>query len=108
MGDFKGTKGRWIIKHSTKNPAWNVVGTVLGGRHKIARCPYHVNESLSEEWNNKEMDEQKANAQLISKAPEMLEMLEELVCDLSGENLSSAMNDTIKRAEQLIKQATKL
>ena len=36
------------------------------------------------------------------------EMFEELVCDLSGENLSSAMNDTIKRAEQLIKQATKL
>ena len=28
------------VRHSLKNSAWNVVGTVPGGKYKIARVPY--------------------------------------------------------------------
>lgn len=28
------------IKHSEKKSAWNVIGTKLGGKYKIARVPY--------------------------------------------------------------------
>ena len=28
------------IKHSESKPAWNIVGTRLGRKHKIARFPY--------------------------------------------------------------------
>lgn len=28
------------VKHSVNNSAWNVVGTKLGGKYKIARVPY--------------------------------------------------------------------
>lgn len=28
------------VQHSQSKPAWNIVGTELGGRYKIARIPY--------------------------------------------------------------------
>jgi len=28
------------VKHSESKSAWNVVGTILGGKYKIARIPY--------------------------------------------------------------------
>ena len=30
------------VKHSESKSAWNVVGTRLGGKHKIARVPYLI------------------------------------------------------------------
>ena len=30
------------VVHSQKNTAWNVIGTELGKKYKIARVPYHV------------------------------------------------------------------
>jgi len=30
------------VKHSQSKNAWNVVGTDLGGKYKIARVPYEV------------------------------------------------------------------
>ncbi len=30
------------VKHSESKPAWNVIGTELGGKYKIARVPYCV------------------------------------------------------------------
>ena len=38
------------VVHSTTKPAWNVVGTRLGGKYKIARLPYLVG-------NGEEIDE---------------------------------------------------
>ena len=35
-------KIRTEVKHSLSNTAWNVVGTVPGGKYKIARIPYAV------------------------------------------------------------------
>ena len=89
MTEFKGTLGPWKFKQSQSKPLWNVIGTRLGHRHEIALCPYYVDPNLSKEWNNKEIDEQKSNAQLISKAPEMLEMLMDAVNEnKNGESLS--------------------
>lgn len=28
------------VKHSESKTAWNIVGTILGGKYKIARVPY--------------------------------------------------------------------
>lgn len=30
------------VKHSQTKDAWNIVGTELGGKYKIARVPYQV------------------------------------------------------------------
>lgn len=30
------------VIHSEKNTAWNIVGKKLGGKWKIARCPYLI------------------------------------------------------------------
>lgn len=30
------------VVHSKRNAAWNVVGTTIPGKFKIARCPYIV------------------------------------------------------------------
>lgn len=48
----------------------------------------------------------KVNALLISKAPEMLEMIEILIDRLKENDLGDL--NAVKRAEQLIKQATEL
>lgn len=38
----KHTPAPWKVKHSESKHAFNVIGTQLGQRHKIARCPYPV------------------------------------------------------------------
>lgn len=53
-------------------------------------------------------EESQANALLISKSPEMLEMLKELLCDLEDVSIPTSMDDTLKRTKQLIKEATEL
>lgn len=73
---FKGTKGKWKVKHSESKPTFNVIGSVLGGKHKIARCPYELIEGTQDymiEFNKREKEESEANANLIAAAPELLE-----------------------------------
>jgi hypothetical protein len=70
------TKGPWIVKHSESKTAFNVIGTVLGGKYKIARCPYVVTNN-GNGIDKKEKAEAEANAKLISTAPEMLDALYE-------------------------------
>ena len=102
--EFKGTKGKWKVKHSESKTAWNVVCTQLGRRFKIARCPYL--KDISEERSKNDKNEQLANAQLISKAPEMLEMLIDLRnCKETWSDLFQSDKD---RIEKLIKEATEL
>ena len=67
MKEFKGTPGPWRFKHSESKPAYNVVGTIVGAKYKIARCEYIEFDEV----------ETKANALMISKAPEMLEALKQ-------------------------------
>jgi hypothetical protein len=71
--EFKGTPGSWQIRKSESKQAYNVVGTKLGGKWKIARCPATVYNMP--DLDEKGMIEAKANALLVSCAPDMLESL---------------------------------
>ena len=81
--EFKGTKGRWEINR------W---GNVFGENEEVAYMP-----SLTPK------KEKEANALLISKAPEMLEMLK--ACVKTFELLGM---EKPKGIVELIKEATKL
>jgi hypothetical protein len=70
------TPGQWKVKHSESKPAFNVIGTILGGKYKIARCPYLVTEN--EIIDKREKEEAQANANLIAAAPDMYEALKKI------------------------------
>jgi hypothetical protein len=91
--EFKGTKGKW---HFDKKNAkvYKEDGNVL------CIC-YHTNII------NKE--ESEPNALLISKAPEMLEMLNWFANEFEDVfHEGTETNDMVLKANQLIKEATKI
>jgi len=53
-----------VVHSETKN-AWNIVGTALGHKYKIARIPYYIAESLPE-ISNRNKEEAKNHATFIS------------------------------------------
>jgi hypothetical protein len=63
---MKNPKIKTKVVHSQTKSAYNVIGTSLGNKYKIARIPYLVSGNLSEQWNNKAMDEAKNHAEFIS------------------------------------------
>lgn len=99
MTNFKGTKGKWVSKTGL-------------GLLKDTDCYYRDIKSLDGTMiaeakgvhHGTPNREAKANALLISKAPEMLEMLENILSD-SENSGSDYMVNEIKR---LIKEATEL
>jgi protein-disulfide isomerase len=86
MSEFKGTKGKW-------NYSKEYLTIVDQDRYGIAQENGIRNSS---EW--------EANALLISKAPEMLEMLNEILLETDPHGQSKQYN----KIEQLIKEATEL
>ena len=97
--EFKGTKGNWIIATNNVN--------VWADNTKVANCDNNSQASMYRIKNEEEME---ANALLISKAPEMLEMLEKfyLMCSKNTYPLEEELKYMSKKAEQLIKEATEL
>jgi hypothetical protein len=94
--EFKGTKGKWkliIPKHNESN-GFASISTEDGS----ITC---YNGSTGESYGGAHL-KSLANALLISKAPEMLEFLETIVCSGNTPIIHR------KRAEQLIKEATEL
>jgi hypothetical protein len=92
--EFKGTKGKWVFNANDSSEN---------------RC--FVNNEQIDVWHWGNIEEGKANALLISKAPEMLEMLENLlnIIDWSYENWQNDKGIFYKQQlEQLIKEATEL
>lgn len=90
--EFKGTKGKWKIKNQNNERLWF---NIASDKDIIARTFYGDAEPVVTS------EEAHANALLISKAPEMLEMLKRLIQpDLD-------ISDLIE-AENLIKEATEL
>lgn len=83
--EFKGTKGKWKINEDYIQSA--------NSKQMIADCFPTT-------------DEDRANALLISKAPEMLETLKHLYSDLKQGALPSEAE--IQNIKQLIKEATEL
>lgn len=93
--EFKGTRGVWKISQPFE-------GTItIGGNVKVLVLPYSELKGLQ--------TEDIANALLISKAPEMLQMLKNYLSDL--ENIvpdSTARNSRIEDIRNLIKEATEI
>ena len=91
MTNFKGTKGKW--KAFNQGPHWNnpVIDNWEIHWSDDGECVVdHVYD--------------KYDALLISKAPEMLEMLEKVVSKLNGNGFPSLQSEI----KQLIKEATEL
>ena len=93
--EFKGTKGKWYLKYSKTDEGFKISSGI--DLVCITRCVQR---------------EDKANALLISKAPEMLEMLNILLYDYKNytQNILQDIhrNNRINEIEKLIKQATDL
>lgn len=93
--EFKGTKGKWeVLEYKNDLEIGNQLSTL------VCSLP-----NKSEEYT--------ANALLISKAPEMLEMLQKISSALEGlwhEDDSNSIFDLVDAEEldNLIKQATEL
>ncbi|QIY92200.1 hypothetical protein [Chryseobacterium gallinarum] len=95
--EFKGTKGKWRIEKDYKFPTlhniWSDQESILNNGTLIARTCYAP---LSE-----------SNALLISKAPEMLEMLN-IVLMHDPCHYSERWDKLIKDVEKVIKEATEI
>ena len=92
--EFKGTKGQWFIDYSEQYMnGSNVLCTPISTNQDINLCDVYGDD-----------DTAKANTLLISKAPEMLEMLEKckIMCDhLNIHHVSNELNTLIKEATEL-------
>lgn len=95
MTKTKFTQGPWTMyPEEVDKPYIRIRGTQLGGRFKIANVVTPVYEGVHE----REAQETRANARLISKAPEMYVLLEEI---LATQNLSFIAKRAI---QQIIKE----
>jgi hypothetical protein len=94
--EFKGTKGPWIIG--------------LGDPNGVKIDAHRIVSNDLDRWDVcavwKDLDGDLANAKLISKAPEMLEMLGKLVERLEENDLGEL--NAVYQAKQLIKEATEI
>jgi hypothetical protein len=93
MSEFKGTKGDWEFSMCQISEQININSGLINIANVFS---YDV---LCGE---NDIEETKANALLISKAPEMLEMLKKIL------NNSDVPNVIYDEAKQLIKEATEL
>lgn len=68
------------VVHSQSKAAWNIVGTILGGKYKIARVPYIViNDEKIDEINRSEAFE---HAEYISYCFNNSDVILEPTCEV--------------------------
>lgn len=94
MNEFKGTQGKWEIAGSEKTFVY-----ALNESKDRNAFSFNINND-----GKISLEEIQANALLISKAPEMLEML----IKLRGELTAHTPEKIHDELEQLIKQATEI
>ena len=94
--EFKGTKGKWKLLSTYIKKEWV---NITSDKDIIARTFYGDAEPMVTK------KEAQANALLISKAPEMLEMLNELIHAFEGKNLNGFQEERLSEAKELIKEA---
>ena len=76
MKEFKGTPGPWqTLPEEVDKPYIRIRGTNIGYRYKVANVLTPVYENV----HAREADETRANAVLISSAPELLAALQQLL-----------------------------
>lgn len=120
MTNFKGTKGKWFYCETSKGVKSNNVKGLLATAWSVYNSDEVEQRLEGESWldmrnrtehirNEKEL-EMKANAKLIACAPEMLEMLENLIdvelFDLEKGEPTESYYQYFNQIEQLIKKAT--
>lgn len=107
MNDFKGSKGKWVVGVANmKDTNRNELVVSIEGGEKVKEG-YRLVACISPFDKMDEID--LANALLVSKSPEMLEMLQLLVVTFKDNpNLELYEITRLSRAEQLIKEATEL
>lgn len=90
---MKNPKIKTKVIHSQSKPAWNVVGTKLCGKYKIARVPYVV--TNNDEVNEIEKKEAFEHAEFISYCFNNSEKILNLVrVVISGEDILTVYNKT--------------
>ena len=99
MSKFKGTKGKWKIK-DIKSPFET---TINSSEYRIAEVKHFEGKN----FNDPIEKEAKANALLISKTPEMLEMLNRFM-EITRELNHPRLDHLRGSANRLIKEATEL
>ena len=100
--EFKGTKAPWYINH-TRSHIYET--KIVCGDIRIAEAK-HYNDEVTDDWkDDPTFEEGRANALLISKAPEMLEAIETTIEELAEINALSNLREYLK---QLIKEATEI
>ena len=106
----KYTTGPWQVVHSESKNAWNVIGTMLGGKFKLAKVPYILMERKddNDSFNRAMRREAEADAKLIAAAPELLEALK--LCVKRMEELQENTNYPLAwprvAAQEAINKAT--
>ena len=97
MSEFKGTKGKWKIKDIKST----LETEINSSEYRIAEVKHYKGKN----FNDPIEKEAKANALLISKAPEMLEMIQSLIeAKNNGNDWDS--EELFIKAEVLIKEST--
>lgn len=104
MSGFKGTIGKWFLRENKSTIMSEdkcLIARVFDGKGTALLADKNQSDIITE-----------ANALLISKAPEMLEMLKE--CKLQLEYLNEKFTETgttnslLSKIESLIKQSTEI
>lgn len=100
--EFKGTKGKWFYKecsHQMDDENTTIHGFAGRIGHVFTTAPNH--------GENRE-EALKANALLISKAPEMLEMLKKVYDSIVMQSEIEYGSEMYFKIEDLIKEATQI
>ena len=95
MNEFKGTKGQWVANYQTGSWLIQDKEAYQEGLKGCLAEVYYFHDGK---------DTAEANALLISKAPEILKMLKDILSGMRGGNFEV----TEYQIEQLIKEATEL
>lgn len=89
--EFKGTPGKWIYKRPTER----FDASTIGEKGKV--IGYAAKNSIEDMYNER----------LRSKAPEMLDLLNDMYKTYSdNERITGSLRDFMIKAKQLIKEAT--
>lgn len=74
---MKNPKIKTTVVHSESKAAWNIVGTELGGKFKIARVPYLIGngEILDSETKNEALEHAEFISECFNNSDEIVELL---------------------------------
>lgn len=95
---FKGTKGIWVAELGYERET-----TIKCGEIRIAEAKHYNNGTEDWSCNDPFKEEGQANAKLIACAPELLQMVKDLLMNRNHMN-----EDQIYLAKELIKKATEI